>query len=326
MFEKPRVRSIPGMRQISDEIQEKYPEAVAAYDRIYHKIKDYAITEENYELHDRVVQKLHSQDPLFGHYAPLEGHEEGGKPSVVGPVGYWLGQGSPGEETPNTHNEVHYAGYRHGQKAVWNVNEQYSIHAHKWRLLIKWIYPRPGAPNYGYDPEHPGPLPLVHQKLVKELRELDIEQAEKFEQTHSTMFTNLQGAHLGCTGPQADVVGRAEREKARLLTGSGKKELDTLLAVHQERMKFFEKPRELIDSLEKLFNDTQAKLMEDLGGNHRELLQNLERAHRPCTGAAVMSVHTAERKKGKIIRDAGTEGSGVLEEYHVKRMEMVKKF
>ena len=327
MFEKPRVRGIPEMRKITDEMQKKYPEAVKAYDRIYHKVKDYAATEENYELHDRVVQKLHSLDPFFGHYAPLEGYE-GGKPSLVGPVGYWLGAGSPGGEVPNTHNEVHYVDYRHGGKVVWNAAERYSTNAHKWRLPRKWIYPRAGAPDYGYDPNHPGPLPLVHRRLVETLRKIDGEQAGKLEEIHRKMFSDLQGIHRDCTGPHSGFVAQAERQKARLLSDYGRSQSELLLDVHRERMKFFEKPRKPTDSLVELFGQGQGLLMEGLGTSHGELFQNLGRAHRACTATSqiVAAVESAEAQKARIIREAAAAGAKLLEEYHAKRMEIVGKF
>ena len=324
--ERPRIRNVPtNMGHIISEMEKKYTEADLCHIQTVHHGYE-SCNKDGWEMTDRAVQKLHAMDPNIGHYGHC-GNPHGWDPVLphAGLVAYWLGENTAQNERSGKHNLVSVTSLYDLKKNGWD-GDKFWFNGHRWGFCLGWVYPRPESPDYGYDPGHPGPLPLVHQELIEELKKLDGEQAEKFEQVHRTMFTNLQGAHLGCTGAQAASVAQGEREKARLLSESNQGELGFLLAVHQERMKSFEKPRELIDSLEKRFNETQTKLMQDLGSNHQQLLQNLERVHRPCVGPAAVSVHAAEVRKGQIVRDTGTEGANLLEQYHVRRMEIVKKF
>ena len=106
------------------------------------------------EFLDRVIQKLHSIDPRFGYIRKMSGrHGE-----FFGPddIAYYEGVGNPQGKNMNQGtifvDHITIGGNPntlHG----WIKVTDYPANL---RPLAQWIYPRPGAPNYGYDPNHPG--------------------------------------------------------------------------------------------------------------------------------------------------------------------------
>ena len=132
---------------------------------------------------------------------------------------------------------------------MWGSNGPYSLYAHKWRIPRQWVYPRKGGPNYGYDPGHSGPMPIVQQKLIDELRELDKNQAQQVERIHRSMFQGLGGVDQNIVNALNQYVS---------------KQMELLLSTHNERMSYFTPPRKLTDDLEGLFTQTQADCLKAL--------------------------------------------------------------
>ena len=323
--ERPHVRGIPSMQDVIGEMWERYPEALEIA-KVAIKNKDSSDAEEKYEFHDRAIQKLHVADPNFGHYASLDG-EDGG-PALKGDAGYWLGAGAPVGEPTNEHNEVHYVKFLKYGERIWFTNKKYSIYAHKWRIPRKWVYPRPGAPNYGYDLNHPGPMPLSQQKLIDKLQKLDRDQAEQFEEIHDDMIRNVESVHKNCA-TESNLVTEAEQRKMQLIVDSHGEQMNLLSSIHRERMGFFQKPRELTDSLERLFSETQRRLKTGIEQLHRDLSRDLQNAYESCVSSNsfnVSLVRDAEERKGRSIRDANTEKVDLLDNFHQQRMDIVKKF
>ena len=149
---KVHVRKVPNMRNVVMEIKTQFPQAAINGDK-----KDIDLdSKEAWEFTDRVVQKLHSMDPNFGYVLHGDNEEVGD-----GAATYWLVGGAPVNNNVNKRDETRWISFkwRRGRNVfTWQDRASNIDNAHKWNLEHTWVYPRPGAPNYGYDPKHPGPV------------------------------------------------------------------------------------------------------------------------------------------------------------------------
>ena len=151
-------KQIPDLHNVVRRLAQQHPEALRNLGGNPFSWGDYVYNQQSnvqsMEFLDRVIQKLHSIDPRFGYIRKHSGrHDE-----FFGPddIAYYEGVGNPQSKNMNQGtvfvDHIVVGGNPntiHGWVKVTDYPEDI-------KPLAQWIYPRPGAPNYGYDPNHPG--------------------------------------------------------------------------------------------------------------------------------------------------------------------------
>ena len=146
------VHRMPDLYDVVKDMARDYPDTLSKVDKTS---KD----DKAWEFTDRVIQKLHSIDPRFGY---RERDLSWGNPNVLTPFMsidtfvYAEGAHSAQDHT-NTNGPIQVVDFIGGASGPnprprWGPVEW----ANDPGAYTKLVYPRPGAPNYGYDPGHPG--------------------------------------------------------------------------------------------------------------------------------------------------------------------------
>ena len=151
-------QQMPNLHNVVRRLAQQHPEALRNLGGNPFSWGDYVHNQQgnvqSMEFLDRVIQKLHSIDPRFGYIRKKSGRSG----EFFGPddIAYYEGVGNPQGKNMNEGtvfvDHITVGGNPntiHGWIKVTDYPENF-------RSLAQWIYPRPGAPNYGYDPNHPG--------------------------------------------------------------------------------------------------------------------------------------------------------------------------
>ena len=165
LWESILANNVPNMMHIIREIEREHRKALSAPG-----LRDLARRQahwsnlkpddiESWEFADRVVQKLHSINPRFGYGRAYPGRSN--SYFMTDFVVYFQGSGNPQGTVNDTEGTLEGIDYLtvNRQRAVvtnWYIVEEVTREGHEGD--IEWVYPRPGAPNYGYDPDYPGPV------------------------------------------------------------------------------------------------------------------------------------------------------------------------
>ena len=154
----PSSKQIPYLHDVVRRLSRQHPEALRNLGGNPFSWGDYVHNQQgnvqSMEFLDRVIQKLHSIDPRFGYIRKHSGRHD----KFFGPddIAYYEGVGNPQGKNMNEGtvfvDHITVGGNPntiHGWVKVTDYPENF-------KSIAQWIYPRPGAPNYGYDPNHPG--------------------------------------------------------------------------------------------------------------------------------------------------------------------------
>ena len=141
----------PNMSHVVREMAQEHPEAMRA---AFNGHPDYD-TIEGREFQDRVIQKLHSIDPQFGYVERYVGGNPDRVIIAADVLSYFKGSGNAQSASETTLTIVDIIVGAGPPKPWWSVLDR-TTEVHN--AGYKWVYPRPGSPNYGYDPNHPGPV------------------------------------------------------------------------------------------------------------------------------------------------------------------------
>ena len=106
-----------------------------------------------WEFIDRSIQKMHSIDSRFGYRLRHRGQNPKYPVISVDTVGIYYGTGDPQGDRDNHY----YVDFIKGRGTSLGGVGWHSPNRTQ-PYFSQWIYPRPGALNYGYDPNHPGPI------------------------------------------------------------------------------------------------------------------------------------------------------------------------
>ena len=153
---------IPNMQKVIEQIQSENLEAVRnAFNGAPSGTEKAPETQLiRREFHDRMVQKLHSIDPNFGYVERYEGGNPDWALIATDLIAYYAGEGDAtgARETSLYIVDIIKGGTGDENRVWWSVHERTTERHDSGHGYKKWIYPRPGSPNYGYDPNHPGPV------------------------------------------------------------------------------------------------------------------------------------------------------------------------
>ena len=140
---------------IVQKIAREYPHTFKNLNAGYRQRGKHTQDPKAWELTDRIIQKLHSIDPRFG-YIVNDAH----KFYSLDRIGYYTGEGNPqGKSYLETNRQIQAVDFlvigsgNDSRLAGWHREEHTLFEKHPSAFV--WMYPRPGAPNYGYDPDYP---------------------------------------------------------------------------------------------------------------------------------------------------------------------------
>ena len=141
-------RKMPNLYHLTEEVAREHPEALK---------KSGHNTREGWEFLDRVIQKLHSVDPRFGYRWRHRARNPNDKIISFDMFAYYEGEGNPQGKTNRSGNLImvdfiYGASTPNPRLRTWRP-EHWSKDPN---TFSEWVYPRPGAPNYGYDPNFGG--------------------------------------------------------------------------------------------------------------------------------------------------------------------------
>ena len=131
----------PNMYHIVKQIADDYPDPLQLS-------KAENRSSEDWEFLDRVVQKLHSIDPRFGYRESWNLENPDDTSVSFSTIAYFTGVGDPWGAQDDL-NFVDIIAPTHPKSVYWGLPEDVG------HTINKWVFPRPGSPDYGYG----SPLP-----------------------------------------------------------------------------------------------------------------------------------------------------------------------